>query len=323
METAKEFLASKPYGKFLALSSGWTRQAYTQNLRMFKNFLDRRGLDPFQVDRQIVLEFREELTKPGLTPSGKIHAPYSASTMIHALATVSKFYKYLFALGLIRENPASILSFMRIRKPERLPRALSPMDRLSILNATQSRGRRPLKMSLATLLAFHCGLRISELAGIVLRNMDFMQKTVRVVGKGDKEREIPLTIQAIGLCERFLALRLHPDSPFLFPNEKDPLNRHSKPQIINGWIKTVGAWAGIENLTCHVLRHTFGTQLAETGAKSWEIRDLMGHATILQAEAYIKIAAEMPREAHARAFNQTKEVSDGQYSSIRQAAAAG
>lgn len=305
METLRQLQHLPPYAGFLALqSSPWTRTAYAQALRSFKSFLDARGLTLDSMDRRDVLEFHSVLAEPGLTPSGRSRRAYSTTTLILTLTAVRKFYAYLGAVGMIKENPTLILGILKLKRPGRLPRALAPMDRLALLSSLRIDSRRNLQTSLAVLLGFQCGLRVSELARLEVSRVDLRHGELSVIGKGDKERRIPLTGQAVQLIRAWLRRRLRRSSPWLFPAITTFQPVHVKPQVINGWLRDAARWAGLPPFTVHVLRHTFGTQLAETGATPYEIRDLMGHGTILVGETYVKIASDAPRQAHARAFGE-------------------
>lgn len=269
--------------------------------------MDERGLLPESVRREDVLEFADFLIRPGQTPSGKPRSALSITSQMHTLTTIKKFFQYLGALDLVGKDPTLILPFLKLKKPRRLPRPLHHMDRIALLNGLKIERRKDLETSLAVLLAFQCGFRISELAAIELDRIDFHEKSLSVIGKGDKERVVPLTDQAIDWIQRWYRVREHKTSPFLFPGLNAPFTRHVKPQKINGWLKRAAQWGGLSgHLTVHVLRHTFGTQLAETGATSYEIRDLMGHESILTGETYVRIASEAPRLAHQRAFGTKK-----------------
>ncbi|HXL73254.1 MAG TPA: site-specific integrase, partial [bacterium] len=99
-------------------------------------------------------------------------------------------------------------------------------------------------------------------------------------------------------------------SPYLFPSPSNT-QRPANPNYLELWVKKAALWAGFENpdeLTVHVLRHSFGTQLAEAGASVYEIRDLMGHSSIMVSENYVKLASTKGRQAHQKAFGSSQHV---------------
>lgn len=310
--TLKEIQHLEPFAGFLSLyRAHFTRIAYAQVLRGFLLFLGEEGVTVGTATRAHLLRFAASLSMDGFTPSGKVRIPYGAATIIHSMAAVRKFYDYLFAIGYLKDNPASVLSLVKVRKPERLPRPLQPAQRLHLLQALRADTLLNLKRSLAIRLGYECGLRISETTGALVDRIDLEAPAITVIGKGDKERTVPMTKSLRDWIAYYLRKR-NVVSPYLFPTPWDP-SRHCMVKVVAGWINFAGLWAGIDHLTGHVLRHTFGTQLAESGASSYEIRDLMGHATTLQTETYVRIASDAPRLAHARAFKnlETKEFTNG------------
>ena len=306
METIRELKNTTPYADFIRVQRfDWTRTAYAQDLRNFKAFMDGRGLEPATVTRQDILDFAAGLAANGVTPCGRSRGPLSVTSQMHVLSTVKKFHQFLGAMGLVEKDPTLILPFLKLKKPGRLPRPLNHLDRGALLQSLRLDKRHHVGISLVVALGFHCGLRRSEMAGARVPDVDLYSKTLRVIGKGDKERILPLTDFCADILRRWFKVRQHVRSPWIFPGEKHPLTRHVKPQSLNTRLQVAAEWAGLRApLTCHVLRHTFGTQLAETGATPYEIRDLMGHGTILMGEAYVKIASDAPRKAHFRAFGQ-------------------
>jgi len=160
------------------------------------------------------------------------------------------------------------------------------------------------KASLAVLLGYHCGLRVSEIAHLKIRDIDLTQKVLTVIGKGDKERSVPITDTLAGHLRKFFDGNPQPSAPYLFSSPRS-MNKPIHPHFLETWVKKAAQWAGLENpeeLTVHVLRHTFGTQLAESGASVYEIRDLMGHSSIMVSENYVKLASTSTRRAHQKAF---------------------
>ncbi len=163
---------------------------------------------------------------------------------------------------------------------------------------------------MVVLLGFHCGLRVSEIAHMRTRDVDLNQAQVTVIGKGDKERIVPMTEALKRLVQQYMAHEKEPEktSEYLFPSPSDP-NRPANPNYLELWVKKAALWAGFENpdeLTVHVLRHSFGTQLAEAGASVYEIRDLMGHSSIMVSENYVKLASTKGRQAHQKAFGSSQ-----------------
>jgi site-specific recombinase XerD len=321
METHAELQHLQPYAGFLALCrSEHTRRGYTQALRMLKAHLGEISL--VEVTPAHVLNFAGSLNQEGETPTGRPRPALAPWTQLHLLAAVRKFFRYLAVAGVRPDDPAACLSFLRIRRPIRNPRALPHMDRLALLNALRAGTRSDLAAAIAVRLGFECGLRVSEISGLRVADLDLEAGTLRVVGKGDKERRVPMTEilrewfrawldqGGIGIAaplgfngQERQPLQNPEGSPFVFPNQRRPLEASVGPQVIERWVQAMGVRAGVYGLTVHVLRHTCATQLAETGASVYEIRDFLGHSTIQQTETYVRLASNAVRTAHARGFS--------------------
>jgi site-specific recombinase XerD len=299
----------EPYSGFLSLrKSPHTRYNYHQDLRVLKQFLDSNQLKPASAQPQDLARFAGHLAKPGKTPSGKSRLAYSTRSMKRILASTRSFYRYLASIQQIVNDPTAVFHNLPIRSPQRNPRPLPPKDREAIVKGLQTGDLEAQKISLVVLLGYHCGLRVSEIAHLRMKDLDLNQKLLTVIGKGDKERILPMTEPLHRLLKKFLEEKAVATSliasSFLYPSHRDP-QKPINPHFLELMVKKAALWAGMESpdeLTVHVLRHTFGTQLAESGASVYEIRDLMGHSSIMVSESYVKLASTKARQAHSRAF---------------------
>jgi site-specific recombinase XerD len=300
----------EPYGGFLDLcKSSHTRENYHQDLRVLKLFLDQAKLSPQAAQPQDLARFAGQLAKPGQTPAGKPRPAYSTRSLKRILASTRSFYRYLASVQQITNDPTAVFHNLAIRSPQRNPHPLPPRDREALVRSLQTSDLEGQKISLAVLLGYHCGLRVSEIAHLKVRDIDLNQGLVTVIGKGDKERSVPTTEALKELLKQHLAAR-ETESPNLFPSPRDK-EKAIHPDYLEKWVKKAAQWAKLENpdeMTIHVLRHSFGTQLAESGASVYEIRDLMGHSSITVSENYVKLASTRGRQAHGRAFGAGQQV---------------
>ncbi|HJT23015.1 MAG TPA: tyrosine-type recombinase/integrase, partial [bacterium] len=266
---------------------------------------------PASVQPQDLARFAGQLSKPGQTPAGKPRPAYSTRSMKRILASTRSFYRYLASIQHITTDPTAIFHTLAIRSPQRNPHPLTPGDREALVKGLQTGDLEGQKISLTVLLGYHCGLRVSEIAHLKVRDLDLHQGLVTVIGKGDKERTVPMTEALKELLKIHLAPgKDKPVSPFLFPSPRS-VNKPIHPHFLEVWVKKAAQWAKFENpdeLTVHVLRHSFGTQLAESGASVYEIRDLMGHSSIMVSENYVKLASTKARSAHRKAFEDKMKV---------------
>jgi integrase/recombinase XerD len=308
-QTTEDLRLVSPYDDFLALrKSAHTQENYHQDLKILKQFLDSLGIAGLQnVRPEHLIRFAGSLTKPGTTPSGKSRAAYSTRSMKRILAATRSFYRHLASIQYITNDPTAVFHNLNIRSPQRNPHPLAMKDRDRLVQGLQVRDLNELKVSLAVLLGFHCGLRVSEIAHLKSTDIHFDPGSVTVIGKGDKERTVPMTKMLQTILKRYQAEKTGsglPPSAFLFSSPRSPA-KPIHPDYIETWVKQAAAWAGLENpeqMTVHVLRHSFGSQLAESGASAYEIRDLMGHSSITVSENYVKLASNRGRQAHEKAF---------------------
>lgn len=300
----------EPYAGFLGFcKSPHTRSNYHQDLRVLKQFFDTSGIaDPAKAQPQDLARFVGQLTKPGHTPAGKAREAYSTRSMKRLLASTRSFYRYLASIQHVTNDPTAVFHNMTIRSPQRNPRPLPVSSRQALVKGLRRDEPESLLISLVVLLGYHCGLRVSEIAHLRLKNVDLDQKLLTVIGKGDKERTVPMSDPLRDLLKRAMEDPSKNDAvgvgPYLFPSPRNP-QKPIHPHFLETWVKKAAAWGGLESpeeLTVHVLRHTFGTQLAESGASVYEIRDLMGHSSIMVSENYVKLASTTARQAHRKAF---------------------
>jgi integrase/recombinase XerD len=308
--SSDDLMDIEPYAGFLAIcKSEHTRDNYLQDLRLLRSFLQESGLQgPEKVQPADLTRFAGILAKPGRTPNGKPRPAYSTRTMKRILASTRSFYRFLAATQRISTDPTAVFHYLSVRTPQRNPRPLSGADRMALLGSLKAASPEDVRISLLVRLGFECGLRVSEAANLKRQDVDLVGLSVTVLGKGDKERQIPITEAAKALFRDLFAHHDRDDelktSPYVFSSPRDH-RRPIDPRILERWVKTAADWAhlaGAGEMTVHVLRHTFGTCLAESGASVYEIRDLMGHSSITVSENYVKIASNHARETHRKAF---------------------
>jgi site-specific recombinase XerD len=302
--------ALEPYAGFLGVcKSVHTQENYHQDLRILKHFLDDSHISgPCSASAMDLTRFAGSLAKIGITPAGKTRPAYSTRTLKRILASVRSFYRFLAATQLIASDPTAVFHNLPIRTPKRNPRPLSLSKRQALLSGLKYETLEELQISLTVRLGYECGLRVSEIAGLRVRDIQIPEFLLSVVGKGDKERTVPITPETRKWIQKYLDTRKADPksgaSPFLFCSPRHPL-KPIHPHFLEVWVKVAAVWAAFEDaeeLSVHVLRHTFGTCLAEAGASVYEIRDLMGHSSISVSESYVKMASQGARDAHKKAF---------------------
>jgi integrase/recombinase XerD len=217
-------------------------------------------------------------------------------------AAARTFYRHLVALGRRPDNPAASVDLPRRR--QRLPRSLSLSEVERLIAAANGTTPRSLRDQALIELLYGAGLRVSEAVGLERGGVELDARLVRCVGKGDKERVVPLGARAVDALRRYLSRgrpyldRRH--RPELFLNAQGgPLTRAGAFLIV----RRLAAKAGLdpERIHPHLLRHSFATHLLEGGADLRVVQALLGHASISTTQLYTHLTGERVREVYARA----------------------
>jgi site-specific recombinase XerD len=224
------------------------------------------------------------------------------SSVARRAAAARSFYRHLVALGQRADNPAAEIDLPRRRR--RLPRSLSLGEVERLIDAANGTTPRSFRDRALVELLYGAGLRVSEAVGLERGGVDLEARTVRCVGKGDKERVVPLGSQAVEALRRYLARgrpyldRRH--RPELFLNAQGgPLTRGGAFLIL----RRLAAEAGLdaERIHPHLLRHSFATHLLEGGADLRSVQEMLGHADLGTTELYTHVSDRRRRETYFKA----------------------
>jgi integrase/recombinase XerC len=229
------------------------------------------------------------------------------------------FYKFLIRHGIVKASPIKNLSLPKLEK--RLPKFLTAQQMLDLLGAPLKVLEQPKKKGAGRPIAasacyrdvailetiYSCGLRISELCGLKASDVDWNEQTVRVMGKGKKERVLPIgepALTAIKNYWSFLEQAPAGDAP-VFVAETSAAGKLS-PRILQTRLKKYLAMAGLDpKLTPHKLRHSYATHLLDAGADLRSVQELLGHAHLVTTQVYTHLTTERLKraydEAHPRA----------------------
>jgi integrase/recombinase XerD len=234
---------------------------------------------------------------------------YASATVARKVAAMKSFCHFLLRTGVISGNPAEDLDSPRVKK--QLPQTLSAgeVDRLLALPAEGGRGPKALRDAALLELLYATGMRVSEVAHLTLDDLDLESGTVRCVGKGTKERVMPLYPKAIESLRDYLEngrgalLSNNRQERTLLLNPRgEQLTRQGLWLIIKGYARELGLG---DKVTPHTLRHSFATHMLDGGAGLREVQRLLGHANISTTQVYTHVSRDRLRqvydEAHPRA----------------------
>lgn len=286
-------------------ASKHTIRNYRVDLHAYARWAQRSGVDPFSPTHRQLRRYLAELDA----------AQYARNTINRHLSALKGFMQYQVIAGYTTTNAADVLS--TLKKDKSLPHRISQSDMMALLavNAPldeqgHTRERTPAQLRDQAVLEFlyACGARVSEAADLRLASVDFDQAQVRVIGKGNKERIIPLHSMAVESMRAYLQAGRHalvdPDHPndyfFLSPRGK----RYS-PDAIRRMFKKTLAQAGIQgDYSPHDMRHTFASDILEGGADLRSVQEMLGHASLSTTQIYTHLSvgrlANVHKTAHPR-----------------------
>ena len=267
--------------------SGNTLEAYILDIKKLLKFLKDNGISPEAAKLSDIQCFAASLHDIGISPRSQCRI----------LSGVRAFYKYLYLDGYIKDDPTELLESPKLG--DHLPEVLTTeeVDRLEqAIDLSKWEGQR--NKAIIEVL-FSCGLRVSELVNLKMSALYLDEQFVRIMGKGNKERLVPISENAIEQLKYWFIDRSHMS---IKPGEEDYvfLNRrgaHLTRTMILIMIKRLGAEAGIQKtISPHTLRHSFATALLEGGADLRAIQSMLGHESIGTTEIYTHIDTHTLRE---------------------------
>jgi len=263
--------------------------AYKRDMVKFAEFLGKQKRQPDQIERSDVVDFLRSLYLKKLD---------SRSVARH-LVTIRHFFRFCFAEGLLQEDPAANIQSPKFRQslPEFL--SLAEVDRLLAQpDATSTLGLRDKAM---IELLYSTGLRVSELCGLKSADIQMDLGCLRCVGKGNKERLVPVGKQALLVVQEYVAKSRSQilgkrTSPFLFPSRTgSAINRIVFWKILAVYGRKAALRKG---LTPHMLRHSFATHLLDRGADLRSVQMMLGHADIATTQIYTHVVEERLKQVY-------------------------
>ena len=267
-----------------------TRKAYGVDLGQFVEWVDGRGLEPGKVRHRDVRRYGAGLSSDGA----------SAATVARKLAAVRSLFDFLVRSERVGQNPADLVSSPK--REQKLPRVLSGEQVRDLLERIPARTPLELRDRAMLELAYSCGLRCEEIVNLERDSYDFESEQLRVLGKGSKERLLPVGEPAQRALRRYLdtgrhALSGEPRETALFLSKSGRrLSNSDVSRRLALWVREAALAAGVSP---HALRHSFATHLLEGGADLRSIQELLGHASISTTQVYTRVDAARLREAYA------------------------
>ena len=277
-------------------ASPQTIRAYGSDLARYLEWAERENVDPLGCTPRELRRYLADLDSAG----------YARRTIARRLSSVRSLFVYLQREGLASVDAAAVVATPKL--PSRLPRTVPSEVLSSLLSSPHGDAPADLRDAALLELLYATGARVSELTGLDVRGVDLASGQIRVVGKGDKERVLPLYPEATERLRAYLAtgrpaLAPCPDEEAVFLNRGGTrLQAGGVRRMLARRLDALGQSAGI---TPHALRHTFATHLLENGADLRTVQELLGHVALSTTQIYTHVGVRrlqrVHRDAHPRA----------------------
>ncbi|OEC37417.1 integrase/recombinase XerD [Pseudomonas cuatrocienegasensis] len=268
-----------------------TRAAYRSDLALFNGWLQERGVELATAERAVILDHL----------AWRVNEGYKARSTARMISGLRGFYRFLLREGVIAVDPTLQVDLPQLGRP--LPKSLSEADVDALLAAPDTDDPLGMRDRAMLEVLYACGLRVSELTGLTLEQVNLRQGVLRVFGKGSKERLVPLGEEAIEWLERYqrearaLLLAGRP-SDVLFPSLR---GEQMTRQTFWHRIKLHARVAGIaSSLSPHTLRHAFATHLLNHGADLRVVQLLLGHSDLSTTQIYTHVARARLQALHSQ-----------------------
>lgn len=301
--TSEEILLKK-YLTYLRVERGLsvnTRQAYERDLRQLVKYLKQKGTDLTICEGNDLFLFLLKSKENGKSPR----------TIARCNATLRGFFAFLLEEGLRRDNPSTYLVTPRLNQP--LPKVLSEVTMDKLLQSEEETDLALRNLTMLEVL-YSSGLRVSELISLRLSDVSLDVGYIRCIGKGSKERIVPLGESAIRILERYLngprdRLSGKQKTDILF------LNSHGRPLTRQGVVYILKKWGKNHHLeqsvSPHMFRHSFATHLLDHGADLRSVQEMLGHADIATTQIYTHLTRrrllDVFQKSHPRATYKNRE----------------
>ena len=275
-----------------------TVKNYAEDLDKFNMYLNEKHLNYLSLDKDQIRDYLKYLDSLKL----------KNSTISRILSSLRSFYSYLNIQNKIEINPFKLIR--NPKKENKLPIFLSYEEFIELLNKIRDDNEFSIRNKLILEMLYATGLRVSELTNIKLDDINYSDKSIRVTGKGDKQRIVYYGDYAKKILEEYLndsrkELLKGKTSKYLFINKNgDRLTFRGVEYLI----EEISKYSSIKyKISPHVLRHTFATHLLQEGADLRSVQELLGHSSLATTQIYTHITSEYLRDVYNKSFPRQKE----------------
>jgi len=277
--------------EFLSVEKGLssnTIQSYARDLEKLFRFLRKEGILWMKTDEEGLVRFIHHQSRAGLSPR----------SMARLISSIKSFYNFLVLDGMVRKNPAVNLSSPKTWLA--LPKFLTVKEVESLLGQPDEENVRGVRDKAMLELLYATGLRVSELIALRVKNVNLEDGFLLCVGKGGKERIVPIGDSAALAVRRYLEEGrdkfLKESSEYLFLSQRgNAFTRQGFWKLLKGYAKKAGL---VRKISPHVLRHSFATHLLERGADLRSVQLMLGHSQITTTQVYTHVSRKRLRRVY-------------------------
>ena len=271
-----------------------TADSYCLDIELMRRYFSELDLDLTELDKDDIKDYL-----------GAIYSEVKASSLRRKIVAIRQFYLLLHKRKIIEDNPT--LTLTGPKKDGVLPGALTREEMTRLIEYNYPQNLKGLRDRAIIEMLYSSGVRVGELISLKIKDMDFKGKTVNVLGKGKKERLLPVTSQAIDSIENYLMKRptgKDKDS-IIFCNLKgEPLTERGVQYIIDTLARNCGIY---RKITPHMLRHSFATHFLENGMNLRYLQALLGHSNLSTTEIYTHLSIEELTKVYRKAHPGSKK----------------
>lgn len=290
--TWKSYLES--FLNHIALEKGLadnTTLSYEVDLKRYLGFLDSRKIASVEaIDLHVIQDYTELLSKLGL----------SASSVARNYSSIRTFHKFLILENITSKNPTELLETPRLAR--KLPEVLTVNEVIEILESPDIETSDGVRDRAMLEVLYGAGLRVSELIGLKIEHVFFDEELLRVLGKGSKERIVPVGAEALVWTKRYIAITRPMVAKGLESKSQLFLNRFGKPFSRMGIYNIVRKYVDLSGISKrvypHIFRHSFATHLLENGADLRAVQEMLGHSDISTTQIYTHVNRQYLREEY-------------------------
>lgn len=265
---------------------------YELDLKEYLEYLNKKDLNLINITYKDVKQYLSYLYDKN----------YSNSSLSRKISTLRSFYKYLYNESLIEKNPYLYVSLPK--KEKKLPRYVNYEDLDLILNIPDLETKDGIRDRLILEILYGTGIRVSELCNIELKDLDLKEKTIRIVGKGDKERIVLYGEYCSEILDKYLKVRDIKEQKLIQSNNGNKINASSIQKILKDILKRASLK---KNITPHVFRHTFATHLLNEGCDILTVKELLGHSSLDTTQIYTHVSNEKLRKVYLDTHPRSKK----------------